>query len=165
MNKAKMMLLCAAVLLLAGCTKTPEKDVVVQKNTEALVSKAAVEDENRKPLAENREKVPEHYSWSYDNSAGTVHIDAEADVALPESETVPMYRLSSVGFTQEQVTGLYEYLFEGRETYQIEGEDFTREDCEKKIVDAKRELEELEKPGAGAEEGEEESWEQDKAYL
>ena len=49
MNKAKMMLLCAAVLLLAGCTKTPEKDVVVQKNTEALVSKAAVEDENRKP--------------------------------------------------------------------------------------------------------------------
>lgn len=167
MKKKKITVLCAAALLLAGCAKTPGKDVVVQKNTEALVSKATEEDANRKPLAENREDVPEHYNWSYDNSAGTVHIDAKADVTLPESEMVPMYRLSCTGFTQEQVTGLYDYLFEGRETYRVEGESFTKEACEEKIVAVKKELEELEKPDSKpkAEEWEEGEWEQIKEGL
>jgi hypothetical protein len=165
MKGKKPFCFCVAVLLLTGCMKTPETDAVVQKNTEALVSKATEEDENRKPLAENREETPKHYSWNYDNGAGTVHIDAESDVTLPESETIPMYKLSSTGFTQEQVTGLYDYLFEGRETYQIQGESFTKEACEKKMVNIKKEIEDLEKPGDGSEEWEEESREQSRTYL
>ncbi|HCT91902.1 MAG TPA: hypothetical protein DF613_11080, partial [Lachnospiraceae bacterium] len=91
---------------------------------------------------ENKEQPPEHYTWTYENSAGTLHIDADADVALPETDTIPMYRLSCTGFTQEQVTGLYDYLFQGRETFRREGESYTKADCEKDIVEAKRQLEE-----------------------
>ena len=32
--------LCAVTLLLTGCAKSPENDIVTRKNTEALVSKA-----------------------------------------------------------------------------------------------------------------------------
>lgn len=135
--------LCAAALLLAGCAKSPEKDIVTRKNTETLVSKATEEDESRKTLAENKKSPPEHYSWSFDNNAGTLHMDVQADVELPESETIPMYRLSCTGFTQEQVTGLYNYLFQGRETWKREGQSRTKADCEKDIVEAKRHLEEI----------------------
>lgn len=144
MKKRGKVFLCIAAFLLAGCAKSPENDIVTRKNTEALVSKAAEADESRKTLAENKEQPPEHYSWSYDNSSGTLHIDAEADVELPEAETIPMYRLSCTGFTQEQVTGLYDYLFQGRETWKREGESYTKADCEKDIVEARRHLEEIE---------------------
>ena len=71
MRKRKTACICAAALLLAGCAKSPENDIVIQKNTEALVSKAEQEEENRKPLAENKEQAPERYTWSYDNKDGT----------------------------------------------------------------------------------------------
>ncbi len=135
--------LCAVTLLLTGCAKSPENDIVTRKNTEALVSKATETDETRKTLAENKEQPPEHYTWSYDNSTGTLHLTVEADVELPEAETIPMYRLSCTGFTQEQVTGLYDYLFQGRETWKREGESRTKADCEKEIVEARRHLEEI----------------------
>ena len=144
MRKYRAACLCAAALLLAGCAKSPENDIVTQKNTEALVSKAVQEEENRKPLAENKEEAPEHYAWSYDNKDGTLHMEADADVALPEAETIPMYRLRCTGFTQEEVTGIYDYLFEGQETYTMEGNDFTKAKCEERIVELRRRLEELE---------------------
>ncbi len=62
MRKRKTACICAAALLLAGCAKSPENDIVTQKNTEALVSKAEQEEENRKPLAENKEQAPERYT-------------------------------------------------------------------------------------------------------
>lgn len=145
MRKRKTAFWCAAALLLAGCAKSPENDIVTQKNTEALVSKAEQEDENRKTLAENKEQAPEHYTWSYDNKDGTLHMEADADVTLPEADTIPMYRLRCTGFTQEQVTGVYDYVFKGQETYTIEGSDYTKEKCEEDIVQLRRRLEELER--------------------
>lgn len=144
MRKRKTAFWCAAALLLAGCAKSPENDIVTQKNTEALVSKAEQEDENRKTLAENKEQAPEHYTWSYDNKDGTLHMEADADVTLPEAGTIPMYRLRCTGFTQEQVTGIYDYVFKGQETYTVEGSDFTKAKCEEDIVRYRRDLEELE---------------------
>ncbi len=167
MKKRYTVFLCAAALLLAGCAKTPEADIVTRKNTEALTDKAAGGDENRKPLSENRGQAPEHYSWKYDNSAGTLHIRADADIILPESETVPMYRLSSTGFTQEQVTGLYDYLFEGRETYRIEEGGLTKSECERQIIDLRKRLEKLDQPGQDDTEGHDDEWSVDdeREYL
>lgn len=135
--------LYAAVFLLAGCARSPREDIVAQKNTEALAGKAVQEDENRKPLADSKEQTPETYTWSYDNKAGTVHIDADARVTLPKKNEIPMYRLNSTGFTQEQVTGIYDYLFQGRETYRIEGDGMSKAECEEQIIELKKELEDL----------------------
>ncbi|HCT91900.1 MAG TPA: hypothetical protein DF613_11070 [Lachnospiraceae bacterium] len=143
MRRQKMACFCAAAVLLAGCAGTPKTDIVTRKNTEALAGKAVQEDENRTPLAETKEQAPETYTWSYDNTAGTVHIDADAEVTLPEKNTIPMYRLNSTGFTQEQVTGIYDYLFQGRETYRIEGGGMSKAECEEQIVELKKELEDL----------------------
>ena len=49
MKMRRTVCLCAAVFLLAGCARSPEEDIVAQKNTEALASKAVQVDENRKP--------------------------------------------------------------------------------------------------------------------
>ncbi|HCT91899.1 MAG TPA: hypothetical protein DF613_11065 [Lachnospiraceae bacterium] len=143
MKIQKTVCLCAAVFLLAGCAGSPEADIVTRKNTEALAGKAVQEDENRKPLAETKEQAPETYTWSYDNTAGTVHIDADAEVILPEKDTIPMYRLVSNGFTQEQVTGIYDYLFQGRETYRIEGSRMSKAECDAMIIELKNELADL----------------------
>lgn len=59
----------------------------------------------------------------------------DAGVQLPESGQIPMYKLESTGFTQEQVTGMYDYLFKGKETYIITGEEMTKSECERMIVD------------------------------
>lgn len=163
MKKRYAVFLCAAVFLLAGCAKTPEGDIVTRKNTEALVDKAAGGDEKRIPLAENRKQVPEYYRWQYDNGAGTLHIRADADIILPESGTVPMYRLSSGGFTQEQVTGLYDYLFEGRKTYRIEEGGLTKSECERQIINLRKQLEELEQNDEW--EDSKESLDDDREYL
>ena len=143
MKMRRTVCLCAAVFLLAGCARSPEEDIVAQKNTEALASKAVQVDENRKPLADNKAQTPETYTWSYDNKAGTVHIDADAKVRLPEKNEIPMYRLNSTGFTQEQVTGIYDYLFQGRETYRTEGGGMSKAECEEQIIELRKELEDL----------------------
>lgn len=166
-RRRKTACLCAAVILLAGCAKSPENDIVARKNTEALVSKATEADEDRKTLAESKEQTLEHYNWNYDNGAGTLHIDVDADVALPETDMIPMYRLSCTGFTQEQVTGLYDYLFQGRETFRREGESYTKADCEKDIIKARKQLEET-KQDTSVPEGEREQeqvMENQQSYL
>ncbi|HCT92716.1 MAG TPA: hypothetical protein DF613_15255 [Lachnospiraceae bacterium] len=158
--------LCIAALLLTGCARTPEADIVTRKNTEALTDKAAGGTENRKSLAENRKQTPEHYSWKYNNDAETLQISADADILLPECEAVPMYRLSSGGFTQEQVTGLYDYLFQGRETYRVEEGGLTKSECEKQIVRLRKQLEELEQQEQGDGQGDDDWFPDDeREYL
>lgn len=164
-RRRKTACLCAAVILLAGCAKSPENDIVARKNTEALVSKATEAEEDRKTLAESKEQTLEHYNWNYDNGAGTLHIDVDADVALPETDMIPMYRLSCTGFTQEQVTGLYDYLFQGRETFRREGESYTKADCEKDIIKARKQLEETKQDTSVPEGEREQVMENQQSYL
>ena len=68
-------------------------------------------------IQEAQEETSSDYSFHYQSEDGKVTISAEADVLLPETERIPMYQVSCQGFPQEQVTAIYDYLFQGESTW------------------------------------------------
>jgi hypothetical protein len=57
-------------------------------------------------------KVPDgNYTYSTSAADGRLIINVDAPVTVPESGKIPTARVSEAGFTQEQVTGFYNYLF------------------------------------------------------
>ena len=145
MKKSRIVsLVLAAMLCLSACAKTPEAPVVVQKNKDRLIEKATSEDEDRKPLQEAQEETPSDYSFHYQSEDGKVTISAEADVLLPETERIPMYQVSCQGFSQEQVTAIYDYLFQGESTwYDPDNCYYTKAMADADLEDMRRELERL----------------------
>lgn len=137
-------LVLAATLCLSACAKTPEAPIVVQKNKDRLMEKAVSEDEDRKPLQEAQEETPSDYSFHYQSEDGKVTITAEADVVLPETEKIPMYQVSCQGFPQEQVTAIYDYLFQGESTwYDPDNWYYTKAMADADLEGMRRELERL----------------------
>ena len=145
MKKSRIVsLVLAAMLCLSACTKTPEAPIVVQKNKDRLVDKATSEDENRKPLQDAQEETPSDYSFHYQSGDGKVTISAEADVILPDTDRIPMYQLSCKGFTQEQVTAIYDYLFQGESTwYAQDNQYYTKSMADEDMEDIRSQLERL----------------------
>lgn len=134
----------AALLCLSACATTPEAPVVVQKNNDRLIEKATSEDEVRKPLQEAQEEAPKDYSFKYTSSDGKVTITAEADVVLPDTNRIPMYQLSCKGFPQEQITAIYDYLFQGESTwYAQDNQYYTKAMAEEDMEDIRKQLEQL----------------------
>lgn len=78
---------------------------------------AAATDESRQALPDAQEEAPKDYEFHYSSSDGKLTIDASADVILPEAEQIPMYHVGCEGFPQELVTAVYDYLFQGEETW------------------------------------------------
>lgn len=113
-----------------ACSEKLDETLITQKNMDKLIEKAITDTEGREFLKEVRDSVPEHYEYSYENTDQTLTVNVDADVILPETDEIPMYQTEDGGFSQEQVTALYDYLFEGKETYTV------LENGQKKPVDS-----------------------------
>ncbi len=135
-NKAALLLLSVA-LFLSSCSASPSSELIVPKNNERLIEKANdTNDENRKKLSELN---GENYTFSFTSSDGNVAINADADVVLPNADTVPMYRVVPAGFTQEQATAAFNLLIGDKKAWRYpENASF-----EKSVYDA--DIKELEK--------------------
>lgn len=107
----------------AACAQTPDEEQVTQTNENKLILKATEDTEGRESLEESKEITPKHYDYFYENDSRTLSIKAYADVYLPETDTIPMYQIEGGEFDQELVTAIYNYLFNGEETYFIEEPD------------------------------------------
>ncbi len=125
-------------LSVCGCAKTPENNIIAQKNNDRLIEAATqTGDENRQTLEETKGNAPQNYTYSFTTEDGKVVISADAQVTLPETDTIPMYNLSSSGFTQEQATAIYDYLFNGEETWIMTGEDYSQEMADQDLIEAR----------------------------
>lgn len=134
----------AAMLCLPACAKAPEAPVVVQKNNDRLIEKAASEEENRTSLQEAQEETPKDYTFRYTSTDGKVSISAEADVVLPDTDRIPMYQLSCKGFPQEQITAIYDYLFQGESTwYARDNLYYTKSMADEDMEEIRSQLEQL----------------------
>lgn len=118
----------------AACAQTPDEEQVTQKNIDKLILKATEDTEGRKSLKEIKESTPNRYYYSYDNEEQTLSIRTDAKVYLPEANAMPMYQLEGGGFDQKLVTSIYNYLFDGEETYFIEVPDTAEENNEEDVV-------------------------------
>ncbi len=113
-RSAKLMAGTLAVILVIGCfttacQPTPAEEIVVRKDTEQMVEQAA---DNSAGQKVSKLKVPDgSYTYQASGADGKLAINVNAPVSVPESEKMPTARVSESGFTQEQVTAFFNYLF------------------------------------------------------
>ena len=99
-----------ALLLLIGCQKTPEQPLIVPKDQELMLEKAAA---TQAPAeAYTPPAAPER--WTFDHGDGNFVIHADADVAVPDVP-LPMVWVRAEGLPQETVYRLFRLLSQGEE--------------------------------------------------
>ena len=127
-----ILLAAMTALSLAACQKTPEKVTVVKKDTERMIEQASSEDNGNK-LSELG--IPdEHYAFNSELADGRLKINVDADIRIPEADTIPIRKVSMGVFSQEAVTGIFNYLFEGEQAFDISQTRMTKADYEKRIL-------------------------------
>lgn len=131
--------LCAVT----GCAATPDSGIVRQKNNERLKEAAKEGADENNNLAAIAEQADSHYDYQFENEAKTLRVTADADVWLPDKDTIPMYEVTGGGFSQELVTKAYDYFFQGEATYRYEGSDFTKAKCEERILELEQQIAEV----------------------
>ncbi len=127
-----------------ACAKTPDSSIVKQKDVDRLREDAKKTPDEDETLKETAKKAPKHYDYTYENEDKTLTVKADADVWLPDKDTIPMYEASGEGFSQELTSAAYNYFFEGKETYRLEGTDMTKAKCQEKILECKQKIAEAE---------------------
>lgn len=126
-------------LSLTACEKSPEQKLVAQKNQERLEAAAKEEPKVGSTLKDVAATASATYEYHYENEAGTVKIDAnQAPVTIPLKDSIPMYHVYCGEFSQELVDKVYDYFFPDGEAYVTTGTDFTKDDCEKRILEFKQ---------------------------
>ena len=99
-----------ALLLLIGCQKTPEQPLIVPKDQELMLEKAAA---TQAPAeAYTPPAAPER--WTFDHTDGNFVIHADADVAVPDVP-LPTVWVRAEGLPQETVYRLFRLLSQGEE--------------------------------------------------
>ena len=100
MKEIKRVLAAAlAVMLLTGCAKNPDSDIVVHKDMEKVIREAQKTDVSKADLEELRQET--RYTAEIENEGLRVKLRADADVELPEIDKLSMYRVKQRRFTQE----------------------------------------------------------------
>lgn len=141
-RKLAMMLaitMLSAAAAVTGCAETPEDDLVAQKNNDRLIENAQ-KDPDGNSLEDTADQAPPDYTWSYANEEETVAVDVEAQVKLPEGDSIPMYRISSGEIPQSLVTAIYDYFYPEGNTWTMEGNDLTKARCEEFILDCRKRI-------------------------
>ncbi len=90
-------------MLLFACQPTPEQDVVVQKNTDALIEKARSGEMGLTDL-------PSSYEARFTSKGGRLFVEADAAIDAP-STALPVVRVRPCGFDREQVKKIADVLF------------------------------------------------------
>ena len=99
------------LLLLAACQPTPDEQIVMKKDTERMVERAAAQ-ENGTPVS--MLGIPnERYTYEASDASGMVHIRADAEIILPDAERLPIVRVGMGKFTEQDAENLYNLLCDG----------------------------------------------------
>ena len=125
-RKKHQIISCAAIafLFLYGCAANPSTSAVAQKNAGRLAEQAADSTaSDRKFLSDLKEAGQQdvsRYSFSYESDDQVVSIHADAPIVIPDASQIPSYRIKCDGFTQEQVSGMYDFLLKGKNPYHLD---------------------------------------------
>lgn len=117
MRKILYVLLAAiiSVAFLAACQATPNKPVVVQKDMQQMIDKAA--DENTGTKLDSLNIPGGRFTFEGTGAEGKLHISVDASVEKPESGDMPIVRASIGSFSQDTVTAVFNYLFPDKKPY------------------------------------------------
>ena len=106
MRRYVAILLCMAVTFgTAACQPTPEKAVVVKKDTERMIEQAA---QPSNGAAIDEVGIPEgRYTFSAEGLNGRLRINVDAEIEAPAAQAMPIVRVEQGGFSQELVTKIF----------------------------------------------------------
>lgn len=115
----RVWIILISTLLFCGCADKFAPAVPVQTTTEQLAAMAAAQtappddDASGETPAENREDlasrlgVPERFSFAYQSEDGSVRIDGDAPIELPDADALSVVRVKLGGFSQALTDRLY----------------------------------------------------------
>lgn len=130
----------ATLFCLTACQPTPDRDIVVKKDSERMIEKAQSEEEGNKTLSAI--DAPEHYTHESEGAGGKLRIKVDADVVVPDVESMPIVRASMDLLTQEQVTGMFNYFFPDEKPTTGKQQVETKKVIEQELLNLKRMLSE-----------------------
>ncbi len=113
MKRIVMFLLTSMMTFsLAACQTTPEGLIVAGKNNDRLLEAASGNEEEKKSIAEML-NVPERMILSVTDAKGEVSANADADIFLPDTDSIPVVRVRGRDFTQEDADRILGYFVGG----------------------------------------------------
>ena len=136
-------IILAVILMIvsAGCQPTPEKEIVANRNKDLVqeVQSAAGEEAGETNLPGHLAMLdlPEHYTYTSENETASLTINVDADIYKPDADGMPLARVKPMDFTQEMVTGMFNYLFPDEKPY-LPREQLTKSEIEEQIVNYER---------------------------
>ncbi len=142
------------ILFLTACQSTPEQPVVMQKDLEQMIEQGMEESSGEESGEESTATpqpeaglsyaqlcehfgVPERYTASI--TQGKLTINCDVQIELPETMQLPMARVESGSFSQEQVYTFWNALVGDTPMY-IWPEQADKEYYQQEILDAKAQL-------------------------
>lgn len=120
----------------AACQPTPEQAVVVKKDMERMVEKAGNADIGVK--LSDMDVSEERYTYSATGAGGKLRINVDASVSLPEADGIPILRVAESGFSQEMVTGIFNFLYPNRKPYNVVTHTITKAEVEEMLLRYKK---------------------------
>ncbi len=136
-KKTTTMIIAAAMIFcFTACQATPNQDVVVQKDDDRMIEKA----ESGENTTLSSLNIPPHYTNTWEAVDGKLHIEADADVNVPDTDTMPIVKVSMDLFTQQQVSDIFNYVFPDEKPMHMEQQIDTKETVRQQILSLKKML-------------------------
>lgn len=124
----------------------PASAAAVGTNLERLIEIASEKDEVRKQIMDvSSSELPKKFVYRSVSEDKKVTVTAGAEIFTGRVETVPIYRASCQGFTQEQVSAIFRYFFDGEDAwYAQDNQYYTKAMADADLAEARQELARLE---------------------
>lgn len=115
-NINKILLVFICIFIISGCQKTPDAPIVRGKNIDNIVEKAVENpvvvdksqgDDLKKPL-----DAPEKFIMETVSTKGNLKIIADADIVVPNADSMPVARVSKAEFSEKDVENLFKVFGE-----------------------------------------------------
>ncbi len=123
-----------AVLMLSSCQATPEEPIVVGKDLQTMLDKAADKEENSPYIS--KLGIPEHLIHEFND--GKVHVNIDAQITLPQTDTISVSRVAHGDFSQEQADTLWKTLLGDTPMYLRLNNVLTKAQIEQYILEQER---------------------------
>lgn len=114
MKKNYMAMIAAAltISLLTGCQETPKNSIVKQKGADNIQEYESASSSIKEML-----KAPETYKNQATYENGALVIDTDAEVILPEADSMNTYKVTAEEMSQEMIDKVTNVFFDGAKFY------------------------------------------------
>lgn len=129
--------IAASIVILTACQANPTDVVVIRKDTERMVEQAEVEQGTKIETILGDKNRIELHAVGLD---GRLTINVDAAVKVPDTDYMPILRVIPGFFTQEAVSGIFNYLYPSQKPYDLTGSVPTKKDYEADLLRLKQQL-------------------------